>query len=51
MMQRLCLHSPRECFDFAQHERSTGHETLEHLILSEVEGRGRAHQTNDEGAA
>jgi len=46
-MTELTLPGPRSRFDFAQHERSF----LEHLILSEVEGRGGAHQTKFEGAA
>ncbi len=49
-MTELTLPRPRSCFDFAQHERSFGREILEHLILSEVEGRGGAHQIKFEGA-
>jgi|GEM_PF-6750811 len=50
-MMEFTLLGPRSCFDVAQHERSFGHKTRQHLILSDVEGRGGAHQTKYEGAA
>ena len=50
-MEDQSMLGPRPCFDFAQHERCFGRAPLEHLILSEVEGRGGAHQSNNKGAA
>ena len=48
MIKNLLL-GPRSCFDFAQHERSFRAKTAQHLILSEVEGRGVAQELTEQG--